>query len=432
MEDIRLGTILLEGGVVDEAGLERCLAIQGLTGSTRPIGQILVEQGLLDAATLKRLLELQRCRADAVRASVQPPDVASQSLLAAAVANGASEIVVSEGRPVRVRVGPTWCQLTDVVLGGPEVWDFVRETMGSDVLEALAERHFVVQPWRRDGVGQGLATAFRQFDGVAVRATFAPAAAPTAEAAGIPAPVVDAVQGGKGLVLIAGERGIGRAEALGCLVQVAAADASRYVVVVDDEPHALPASGAMVVRRRFGIAPHERAGALRSVVREDPDALVIADVGDAETFEIALRAAEGGRLVVAWIDAASTAAALARILGFYPAHDLGRARASLAAVLRTVLVRHVLPDAAHTGAVVATELLVVDDAVREVVRHGELADVSLLLRSAGNRGGHSLDRCMLDLLAAGRVRIDDVFARAEEKAWLLEQTRSLQAAGNGS
>lgn len=430
MDDIRLGAILLEGGIVDEAGLERCLAIQTLTGNTRPIGQILVEQGLLDEATCKRLLALQRDRAEELRSREPATDFGAVALLAAAVRNGASEIVVSEGRPVRIRVGSTWSQLTDLVLSGPEVWDFVRETMGAEVLEALAERHFVVRPWRIAGTGCGLATAFRQFEGVAVRATFAPTAVPTPESVGVPPAVVDAVRAGKGLVLVVGERGIGRAEALAALVQVAAADASHYVVVVDDEPLSLPTSGGMVVRRRFGIAPGERAEALRTVVREDPDVLVIADVGDAEAFEIALRAAEGGRLVIAYLDAQNSSAALSRILNFYPVHDLARVRASLAAVLRTVLVRHLLPDAAHTGAVVASELLVVDEAVCEVIRRGDLSDIALLLRADGNRAGHSLDRCMLDLLAAGRVRMDDVFARAEEKSWFLEKTRGMQGVGN--
>ena len=78
------------------------------------------------------------------------------------------------------------------------------------------------------------------------------------------------------------------------------------------------------------------------------------------------------------------------------------------------------------GTVVATEVLVVDEAVREVVRGGELADLGLLIRAENGRSGHSLDRNMLELLAAGRVRIEDVFARAEEKAWLLERTKDLQ------
>src|SRR5204863_5280995 len=75
MDDMRLGAILLEGGIVDEAGLERCLAIQTLTGNTRPIGQIVVEQGLVDADTVKRVLELQKGRAEAARAKVAPDNL---------------------------------------------------------------------------------------------------------------------------------------------------------------------------------------------------------------------------------------------------------------------------------------------------------------------------------------------------------------------
>jgi Tfp pilus assembly pilus retraction ATPase PilT len=130
--------------------------------------------------------------------------------------------------------------------------------------------------------------------------------------------------------------------------------------------------------------------------------------------------------VIAYLDAANTTSALTRILNFYPVYELPRVRSSLAAVLRTVLVRHLLPDVAHVGNVAATELLVVDDPVREVVRNGELSDISLLLRTEGGRSGYGLDRSLLDLLTNGRVRMDDVFARAEEKAWLLERTRDLQ------
>lgn len=427
MEDIRLGAILLEGGVVDEAGLERCLAIQALTGGSHPLGQILVEQGLIGKAELQLVLDLQRSRVAARKAAVQDTDVGCASLLLAARSQRAAEIVVSEGRPVRMRVACEWRQMTAEPLRGPEVWEFVRELMGDEVLEALAERHFVVHAFERADAGRGSATAFRQFDGVAVRVTFAAAEAPTPEQAELPPRLLEAVQAGRGLVLIVGERGIGRAEALAPMVQLVARHPDHYVVVVDDEPLPLPTGGAMVVRRRYGLTPAQRAATLRNVVREDPDTLVIADVGSPETFELALRAAEGGRLVVAYIDAANTTGALVRALNFYPIYDLPRVRSSLAAVLRAVLVRQVLPDAAHEGTVAATELLIVDDAVREVVRSGELSDLGLLIRAEGSNCGHSLDRNMLELLVAGRVRMEDVFARAEEKAWLLERTKDLQA-----
>ena len=104
-------------------------------------------------------------------------------------------------------------------------------------------------------------------------------------------------------------------------------------------------------------------------------------------------------------------------------------RAFLHAVAATAAGLLVLPDTASAQSlpgVTATELLVVDDAVREVVRGGELGDIGLLLRAEGGRSGHSLDRSLLELLTAGKVRMEDVFARAEEKAWLLERTKDLQ------
>ncbi len=428
MDEYRLGSILLEGGVVDEAGLERCLAIQALTGSSRPIGRILVEQGLLDEATLTRLLELQKTRLASQAALIPADDLASGSLLTAAKANGASEIVVSEGRPVRVRIGSSWQRLTDETLSGPEVWDFVRETMGFDVLEQLAENHFVSRPWELDGIGAGAAIAFRQFDGVAGRLTFGRTTVESLSDLGIPEAVGEAIDSGKGLVLCVGERGIGRSELLASLTKHAAQDPSQYVVVVDDEPVVCQEDGALVVQRQFGIDPETRADVLRSVVREDPDVMVIADVGSPETFELALRAAEGGRLVIAYLDAKNVVQALMRIFNFYPSYELPRIRVALAAVLRSVLVRHLLPNAEYTGTVSATELLVVQDPVREVLRSGGVEDINLLLRAEGGACGYPLDRSMLDLLGSGLVRMDDVFARAEEKAWLLERTRNLGVA----
>ncbi|MCB9877824.1 MAG: Flp pilus assembly complex ATPase component TadA [Planctomycetes bacterium] len=424
MHDSRLGTILLEGGVIDEGGLERCLAIQALGGNTRPIGQILVEQGMLDQATLERILELQRVRCADEAAAVSVADLESGSLLAAAVANRASELVISEGRPARIRVANGWRRLTDHELGGPEVWEFVRAAMGADVLEQLAEKHFVVRTFRVDGVAGGTATAFRQFEGVAVRVTFAVDEAATPSELGVPDAVAKALEHQKGLVLCVGERGIGRAELLAGLLGLAARESSNYVIVVDDQEVPLPVDGGLVVQRRYGADEAARADALRSVVREDPDVMVIADVGSPSTFDLALRAAEGGRLVIAYLDAHNVTAALTRVLNFYPVYEVARVRSSLAAVLRCVLVRQLLPDADHTGVVPATELLLVDDAACEVVRRGALDDLRLLLRSGTGTSGHSLDQSLLDLLVRGRVRLEDVFARCEEKAWLLERTRT--------
>ena len=428
MEDTRLGSILLEGGIVQEADLDRCLLIQSMTGGTRPIGEILVEQRLLDAAILKRLLELQRSRVALRRAEIASTDAMSSTLLRDAVANGASEIVVSEGRAVRIRVAGEWRELTSEPVRGPEVWEFVRETMGGEVLEELADRHYVVRPWQDAQYGKGAAMAFRQFDGVAVRLTFVAARAKTAAEAGLPPAIVDLARAGRGLILLVGERGVGRTEVLAPLLQVCTADAGHYAIALCDEPMPLPEAGALVAFRQLGLSPEDRAASLRTALREDPDVLAIAEVGDPETFDLALRAAEGGRLVLACVDASNVVAALHRVLDFYPAYDVPRVRANLAAALKAVLVRHQLPGAERVECAIASELLTVDDTVRETLRTGDLGNLGVLLRMEGGRCGYSLDQSLLDLLVAGQVRVEDVFLRAEEKAWLFERARNLQTA----
>lgn len=426
MDEVRLGAILLEGGIVGEAELERCLSIQSLTGGIRPLGEILVEQGLVPAKTRDWLLELQRSRAAVRAAEVPAPAGLGGSLLQSALDNHATELVVSEGRPVRIRAAGEWRELVAEPVRGPQVWDFVREVMGVDVLEELADRHHVVRPWHQEGLGRGMATAFRQFEGVAARVVFAANAVPSPEDVGLPPAVVDLVRQRRGLVLLVAERGIGRTDTMSALLQAAAIEPGHHVLVLDDEPLPLPTSGSPVARRRFGISVADRAAALRSALREDPDVLAIADVGDPECFELAQRAADGGRLVICCIAAAGVVPALQRIWNGYGVHDLPRIGQNLAAVLRAVFCRQLLPEAERTGQVAATEFLLVDEAVRDALRRGELGDLGLLLRMPDGRCGRSLDQSMLELLQQGRVRLEDVFARAEEKAWLLERTRELQ------
>lgn len=421
MDDTRLGTILLESRVIAEGDLEKCLQIQGLTGGLRPLGEILVEQGLIDRPTLERLLELQDKR-QRQRRLLTAAAGEDDRFLARAAKLGASELVISEGRPPAARIAGEWRGLRDQDLAGPEVWDFVREEMGTEVLEDLAERRYVSRDFHRQGSCRGRMTAFRQFDGVAVVARLHPEAVRTPADAGIPDAALEVVRAQRGLVLLVGERGGGLTEAFATLLHETARDSSRYVLVLDDNlEYPLPQGGALVVRRRVGEHVVDYQTGLRTAAREDPDAVFVGDVSRPEAFDLALRAAEGGRLVVACLRAASVVAALQRALNFYQSYDTPRIRATLASVLQCVLVKHLLPRAQHEGMVAATELLIVHEAARDVLRQGDLGNVNLLMRMADAGSGHSLDRSLLALVQAGSIRFEDAFARAEEKAWLLEE-----------
>lgn len=426
MEHDRLGTLLVDGGFVDEAQLERCLRIQATTGGSRSLGQILVEFGAIDRQMLQRVLKLQAHRAELRCADEPATDTRSQELLRAAASNRASELVVSEGRPVRIRVAGDWRELNHTPVAGPEAWEFIREVMGASVLEELAERHCVT---RHSSAGDQpiVATAFRQLDGVAVRVAFVGAPASTAEELGIPAVLLETAQHGSGMILVVTDRREPRSWPLRPLLAAALATAGRHGVALCDEPMQLAETAGLLTPRRYGLRPDLRAAALRSALRTEPNVLAIADVGTPETFDLALGAAANGSLVVACIDAENVLGALQRVLDFYPVHEVQRVRATLADALRAVLVRCSLPNVERNGTVVATELLRIDGPAREALRGGELGDLRLLMRATDGRCGWPLDHSLMELLAAGRTRIEDVFPRAEEKAWLLSRSQELAA-----
>ncbi|GDY02712.1 twitching motility protein PilT [Planctomycetota bacterium] len=429
MDDTRLGSLLLDSRVIDEADLEKCLEIQSLTGSARPLGHILIEQGLLDQSLLDQVLALQQSRRNAQRTALASETQDVDGWFRAALAVHARDLVLSEGRPVLARAGAEWRTLTDTPLRGPEVWDFVRREMGDKVLEQLAGRHCVAVDLHKKNLCRGRITAIRHFDGVAAFVALQPEHTPAVAELGLPAKVVEIVRAGRGLVLLVGERGEGRVEALSAVLAEIARDANRYVVVLDDAIGAELPSGALIARRRVGEHVAGYVPALRTAVREDPDAIVVGSLAHPESFDLAMRAAEGGRLVVGWIDGTSVTSALQRVLGFYPSYDVSRVRTTLASVLRAVCVRHFLPAAKGDAMVVATEALFVDSAARELLRNGELASLNLLMRASNDDSGHSLDHSMIDLIGRGLLRIEDAYSRAEEKSWLLDRSKKLAGKG---
>jgi twitching motility protein PilT len=423
MDETRLGTILLESRIVAENDLEKCLEIQELTGGSRPLGQILVEQGLIDQVGLDKLLQLQQTRMRERKTKLLDSE---EPLLDAVIRLGASDLVVSEGRPAMARVADDWRKLTAEPLSGPQVWDFVRDEMGPEVLEELADRCYVSRDLARPGKCRGRITAFRHFDGVAIVGRLHPLAIRTPEQLGLPPALLDLVDGGRGLLLLVGERGSGRTELLASIVERAAKDAGRYVLVIDDNAeYPTPAGGAMLQRRRVGEHVADYVTAMRTAIHEDPDVIIVGEVGEPAAFDLAMRAAESGRLVIACLHAGGVVPGLTRALNFYPTYDIARVRATLAGVLRAVHVHHLLPDLEHNALVPASELLLVDDAVREVLRTGDLANIGLLMRMDNGKNGHSLDHSLFDLVGEGRVRFEDVFGRAEEKAWVLERLRAV-------
>lgn len=424
MEDTRLGAILLDYRVVPEKDLQHCLEIQALAGGQRPLGQILVEQGVITQRTLDDLLLLQEARrlVECSPTVIEGEDV--DRYLRAAVQAGANQLHLSEGRHALIRVAGGMQTLGDTVVSGPELWQFVRVHMGNEVLEAVAERHSVTREFHYDGLARGRITAFRHFDGLAVSVHLHPEAVRTPQEAGIEKSLLESVRHGKGLILVIGEHGSGITETLATLVHEASSVSGRLVLVIDETfEYPRPTGGAIVSMRRVGEHTRSHATGIRAALREDPDVVVIGET-DFEAFNLALHAAESGRLVIACVRARSVVTALERVLRYYPSYDEDRIRCVLAAILIGAITVRLVPAQDHSGQIIATEVLRFDESVRDLVRLGSLRQINALIRLENAAIGHSMDRSLLRLLESGSVRFEDVFQHADDKSLLLQSHQS--------
>jgi twitching motility protein PilT len=420
MEETRLGAILLENPVIREQDVQRCLEIQRLTGSTRPLGRILVDEGVVSEETLAQLLAIQRSRRQKSESTVAAgAGQGAERFLEAALSVGANELLISENRPVRMRVAGQLRTFSDEPARSEEIWQFIRDAMGADAQELIAEQHCLTRAFARPGRARGRITAFRHFDGIAVQLRLHGDAVRSADAVGLADSVLECVRAGQGMVLLTGLNRCGISETLAAAVAEVAQRRDRLVLVLDEDLESPPPAGAAeVVRRRVGEHTRDYPTALHAAISQDPDVIVAGDVSSPQAFDLALRAAESGRLVICALRAKSVTAALERALSFYAPHDLPRVRATLAAVLRCVLALELVPDARAAGQELATELLLVNHSAREVIRDGALAQIPLLLRI--DACGHSLDSSLRELFAAGRIRFEEAFSRAEDKAVILQ------------
>lgn len=427
MEDTRLGSILLESKIIREEDLEHCLQVQELIGASRPLGQILVEEGAISSRTLQELLDIQEARRRRSRTEISVEAKDPRRFLSEAMALGASELHLSEGRKAIVRVGGQLKSLSKEVLQGPEVWQFVRDEMGFEVLEEIAERLSVTKVLQGESGVRGRITAFRHFEGIGVSMRLHPLEVRTPQEASIDDALIDAIHIGKGLILLTGEHCSGISETMATLLAEVVKERRRYVLVLDEDHEcAVPEGEAIVCMRKVGVHTKDYTSGLRAALREDPDVIFVADASEPEAFDLALHAAESGRLVIAVLHSGSVINALKRAIALYPRYEQQRIRTIMASVLQCVFRAKLVGNAQGDGLQLATEFLRFDENVRDALRVGAFEQLDLLMRLEDIDSGHTMDASLASLHARGELPFADLYEHSEDKSQVLESMRGPQ------
>jgi twitching motility protein PilT len=232
------------------------------------------------------------------------------------------------------------------------------------------------------------------------------------EELGVPPQIANFARLTRGLILVTGPTGSGKSTTLAGLVDLANRERSDHIVTVEDPIEFLHRhKGCIINQREVGEDTRSFANALKHVLRQDPDIILIGELRDLETISIALTAAETGHLVFATLHTQDAPQTIDRVIDVFPTNQQQQVRVQLAGALQGILCQQLVPTADGAGRAVAVEVLVATPAVRNLIRDAKTHQVYSAMQAGGKFGMQTMDQHLADLVRYGRITYDQGLER---------------------
>ena len=343
--------------------------------------------------------------------------------LAAARQLGASDIHLKGGLAPILRIDGDLRTLSDVPPLSREFVQSLAMSLLNDRRREILERtgDVALSITAADGSRQRL-HVWQHRGGTAVAVRLVPAQAPALAKLELPVGVAALAGAGAGLALVTGPAGAGKTTTLASLVDLINGQRACHVITIEDPVEiVLKDRRSIVIQREVGLDAPTAAAALRAALRQDADVLAVGDLREADAVELAIFAAETGRLVLAGLGARDAVSAVGRLLELGGVGERPTLRARLAGVLRGALAQQLVPRADGKGRRAAGELLLVDDDTRRLVRDpaGE-APLRTALLAGRPPGSQSFDATLVALARARLISAENAVARATDAAAVRE------------
>jgi twitching motility protein PilT len=374
-----------------------------------------------------------------------PPEEASGQLLdgilRSAADAGASDIHFSADAPALQRLDGDLTPVTGYPrpISAAVLLDELLATMGPTHREDYRSSGEVDLSYQVAGVGRFRVNVYRQLGQVAAAFRLIASRAFTLDELGAPDIARDLALRPRGLVLVTGPTGSGKSTTLTAMIDIINTTLPAHVVTVEDPIEFVHSSRrSLIHQREVGSDTRSFAEALRRVLRQDPDVILIGELRDPESISTALTAAETGHLVLSTLHTQGAAKSINRIVDAFPAHQQNQVRSQLGDTLQGVISQTLLPKAQGGGRVIATEVLVSTPAVANLIRENQIAQLYNAMQAGDAHGMHTLDQSLKRLVAEGELAastarhyltdahtLDDVRVRPRDldaEAWLAAGT----------
>lgn len=337
----------------------------------------------------------------------QEPDPMLVSLATATVQSGASDLHLTVGRPATVRRDGMLVGFENVpVLTSTEIDRMIMSLIDDQQKEELDQNNQVDFSFGLPGVGRFRANAFSQRGSLALALRVVPFRVRTLEELGAPSACTTLLNRPYGIVLVVGPTGSGKSTTLAAMIDRINETKPLHILTIEDPVEYLHHHKmAMVNQREVGTDVKSFDAGLKSALREDPDVVLLGEMRDLESMEISLSLAETGHLVFATLHTNDAAQALDRIIDVFPAERRDQIQIMLAGALQGVISQRLLP-AIGGGRVAGYEIMIANEAIRNLVREGKSRQMRNMIATGAAEGMQTIEMDLARLVAAGLISLE--------------------------
>lgn len=256
-------------------------------------------------------------------------------------------------------------------------------------------------------LGRFRVNAFHERGNLAAALRLIPNEILSIEQLGLPPVINKFAEYSRGLVLITGPTGSGKSTTLASMVNKINQEQGKHIVTIEDPiEYTHKSKKSIVVQREVHYDTYSFSAALRSVLREDPDVVLIGEMRDLETIASAITIAETGHLVLATLHTNSASQSIDRMVDVFPPHQQSQIRTQLANMLMAICSQRLIPVIGG-GRVAAAEILVGTPAVRNIIREGKSHQLQAVIQTGADYGMQSMDKTLVNLIKNGTITYDD-------------------------
>lgn len=351
-------------------------------------------------------------------------------LLKAMVEKGASDLHITTGSPPQLRVDGKLMPLKIPPLTPVETKQLCYSVLTEAQKHKFEEENELDLSFGVKGLSRFRANVFLQRGAVAGAFRTIPFQVRSFAELGLPPIITTLSEKPRGLILVTGPTGSGKSTTLASIIDKINAERNCHIITIEDPIEYLhPHKASVVNQREVGADTKSFKKALKYILRQDPDVVLIGEMRDQETIEAALTIAETGHLCFATLHTNSATQTINRILDVFPPAQQGQVRAQLSFVLEGVITQNLLPKAGSPGRVMAMEIMIPNAAIRNLIREDKLHQVySQMQVGQAKFGMQTFNQSLFSLMQKRLITQDEAFGRTSEPDELRNMLASASAA----